>query len=162
MTIEPRSSPAGIGVPAAAPAKATFDLVDLKVRLHQKLLDTLNLAALDKLSRERAEVEIGAATRDLLAREQLPLTTPEKQALAVEIIDEVLGLGPIETLLKDDTVSDILVNTDRLGFVERFGRLEETPIRFRDSRHLLRIINKIVSRVGRRVDETHPMVDARL
>jgi pilus assembly protein CpaF len=162
MTVELRSPPAGQSGPAVASAKAPYDLVDLKVRLHQKLLETLNLAALDKLSRERAEIEIGAATRDLLAREQLPLTTAEKHALAIEIIDEVLGLGPIEPLLKDDTVSDILVNTERMVFVERFGRVEETPIRFRDARHLLRIINKIVSRVGRRVDESHPMVDARL
>ncbi|MBL9098493.1 MAG: CpaF family protein [Alphaproteobacteria bacterium] len=149
--------------PAPQPAqKAAYDLVDLKVRLHQKLLDVLNLAALDKLSRERAEVEIGAATRDLLAQQPLPLTAAEKNKLALEIVDEVLGLGPIEPLLKDDTVSDILVNTERLVFVERFGRIEETPIRFRDVRHLLRIINKIVARVGRRVDESQPMVDARL
>jgi pilus assembly protein CpaF len=150
--------------PAPQPAaqKAPYDLVDLKVRLHQKLLDVLNLSALDKLSRERAEVEIGAAIRDLLAQQPLPLTPAEKNALALEIVDEVLGLGPIEPLLKDDTVSDILVNTERLVFVERFGRIEDTPIRFRDVRHLLRIINKIVARVGRRVDESQPMVDARL
>src|SRR5215470_1100557 len=160
MTLDLRTAPA-TAVPASAP-KAAYDLVDLKVRLHQKLLDAMNLAALDKLSRDRAEIEIGAATRDLLAREQLPLTTAEKQKLALEIVDEVLGLGPIEPLLKDDTVSDILVNTEQLVFVERFGRVEETPIRFRDSRHLLRIVNKIVARVGRRVDESHPMVDARL
>ena len=146
----------------AVAQKATYDLVELKVRLHQKLLDVLNLAALDKLSRERAEIEIGAATRDLLSREPLPLTAPEKNKLALEIVDEVLGLGPLEPLLKDDSVSDILVNTDRFVFVERFGRIEETPIRFRDERHLLRIINKIVARVGRRVDESQPMVDARL
>lgn len=146
----------------AAGQKPAYDLVDLKVRLHQKLLDVLNLSALDKLSRERAEIEIGAATRDLLAQQPLPLTAPEKTKLAAEIVDEVLGLGPIEPLLKDDTVSDILVNTERLVFVERFGRIEETMIRFRDVRHLLRIINKIVARVGRRVDESQPMVDARL
>jgi pilus assembly protein CpaF len=146
----------------AAGQKPAYDLVDLKVRLHQKLLDVLNLSALDKLSRERAEIEIGAATRDLLAQQPLPLTAAEKTKLAAEIVDEVLGLGPIEPLLKDDTVSDILVNTERLVFVERFGRIEETMIRFRDVRHLLRIINKIVARVGRRVDESQPMVDARL
>src|SRR5262245_49517065 len=119
--------------PVAGAAKAPYDLVDLKVRLHQRLLDILNLSALDKLSRERAEVEIGAATRDLLAQQPVPLTAAEKSKLALEIVDEVLGLGPIEPLLKDDTVSDILVNTEQLVFVERFGRIEETPIRFRDA-----------------------------
>jgi pilus assembly protein CpaF len=160
--LELLSRPAPAERQQAAAQKAPYDLVDLKVRLHQKLLDVLNLSALDKLSRERAEIEIGAATRDLLAQQPLPLTAVEKTKLALEIVDEVLGLGPIEPLLKDDTVSDILVNTERLVFVERFGRIEETPIRFRDVRHLLRIINKIVARVGRRVDESQPMVDARL
>ena len=156
------SRPEASEAPVQSAKKASYDVVDLKVRLHQKLLDVLNLAALDKLSRERAEVEIGAATRDLLMQQPLPLTAAEKNRIALEIVDEVLGLGPIEPLLKDDTVSDILVNTENLVFVERFGRIEETPIRFRDVRHLLRIINKIVARVGRRVDESQPLVDARL
>jgi pilus assembly protein CpaF len=137
-------------------------VVDLKVRLHQRLLDTINLAALDKMNRAEAEAEIGQLVRELLLKERAPLNAVENERLAGEIVDEVLGLGPLEPLMKDETVSDILVNTHKLVFVERFGRLERTEVRFKDDRHLTRIINKIVSLVGRRVDESTPTVDARL
>jgi len=137
-------------------------VVDLKVRLHQRLLETINLAALDKMSRAEAEAEIGQLVRELLINEKVPLNAIESERLGGEIVDEVLGLGPLEPLMKDETVSDILVNTHNLVFVERFGRLERTEVRFKDDRHLTRIINKIVSAVGRRVDESQPTVDARL
>jgi len=137
-------------------------VVELKVRLHQRLLDTINLAALDKMSRSEAEAEIGQLVRELLFNEKIPLNAVETDRLGSEIVDEVLGLGPLEPLMKDETVSDILVNTHKLVFVERYGRLERTDVRFKDDRHLTRIINKIVSNVGRRVDESQPTVDARL
>lgn len=138
------------------------DLVDLKVKIHQQLLQTLNLSALDKLGTEQAQTEIGKVVRELLFKEKVALNASELSSLAVEVVDEVLGLGPLEPLLKDPTVSDILVNTSQQVFVERFGRIESTEVRFRDERHLLRIINRIVSEVGRRVDESQPLVDARL
>jgi pilus assembly protein CpaF len=100
--------------------------------------------------------------RELLLDEKAPLNATERSQLSVEIVDEVLGLGPLEPLIKDETVSDILVNTEHLVFVERFGKIERTGVRFKDARHLLRIINKIVSTVGRRVDESSPLCDARL
>ena len=143
-------------------AAPRFDVVELKVNLHRKLLQTINLSALDKMTRKDAENEIGSIVRDLLQEEKAPLNTAEKARIANEVLDEVLGLGPLEPLLKDDTVADILVNTHEHVFVERFGRIEPTGVRFKDQRHLLRILNKIVSTVGRRVDESQPMVDARL
>jgi len=144
------------------PQTQSLDVIELKVRLHRKLLDTINLAALDKMNTAQAESEIGQMVRELLLDEKAPLNATERSQLAIEIVDEVLGLGPLEPLIKDETVSDILVNTEHLVFVERFGKIERTGVRFKDARHLLRIINKIVSTVGRRVDESSPMCDARL
>jgi pilus assembly protein CpaF len=142
--------------------RAPHNLTDLKVRLHQRLLEMLNLAALDKVPREELRREVGAMVRELLLEDGVALNAQEYGRLVEEILDEVLGLGPLEPLLKDPTVSDILVNTAEQVFVERFGRLELTPTRFKDNRHLLRIIDKIVTAVGRRVDESQPWVDARL
>jgi pilus assembly protein CpaF len=136
--------------------------VNLKVRLHQKLLEKINFAALEKLESAQIEQQIGEIVRELLHEEQVPLNQKEHGQLVSDIIDEVLGLGPIEPLIKDPTVSDILINTYNQVYVERKGRLQLTPVRFKDDRHLLRIIGKIVSSVGRRVDESSPMVDARL
>ncbi|MBW7850746.1 MAG: CpaF family protein [Rhodospirillales bacterium] len=132
------------------------------MRVHQQLLDMMNLAAIDKMAPEEFRREIGEMVRELLAAEQVPLSTKEKSRLVGDILDELLGLGPLEPLLKDHTVSDILVNTHRQVFVERAGQLASTAVRFKDDRHLLRIINKIVADVGRRVDESQPLVDARL
>src|SRR6478672_11423905 len=115
---------------------------DLKVELHQRLLDLINLQALDQMSREQIQDEVG----DMVGEE----------------LDELLGLGPLEPLLKDPTITDILVNGHARVFIERYGVLEPSPVRFKDERHLLRIIQKIVSAVGRRIDESSPMVDARL
>src|SRR6266404_2417599 len=141
---------------------AAAALIDLKVRLHQQVLEMINLAAIDKMQPDEFGREIGELVREILARDQLPLNLKEKAQLTADIIDEFLGLGPLEPLLKDPTVSDILVNTFQQVQVERFGKLEPTAVRFKDEKHLLRIINKIVAAVGRRVDESQPMVDARL
>lgn len=136
--------------------------IQLKVRLHQKLLENINFSALDKLEPAQVEQQIGELVKELLQDEQVPLNLKERSQLVSDIIDEVLGLGPIEPLIKDPTVSDILINTHAQVYVERKGQLQLTPVRFKDDRHLMRIIEKIVSSVGRRIDESSPMVDARL
>jgi pilus assembly protein CpaF len=135
---------------------------ELKMLMHQRLLDMINLSVIDKMPPEVFRKEIGEMVRELLLEENKPLNQGEQSQLVDDILDEVLGLGPLEPLLKDNTVTDILVNTAKQVFVERYGRLSLTPVHFKDERHLLRIIDKIVSAVGRRVDESQPMVDARL
>ncbi|WP_290496082.1 CpaF family protein, partial [Hyphomonas sp. UBA4494] len=134
----------------------------LKVAIHQRLLDKINLAALEKMPREQIAEQISPLVRKLLSEERAALNTSEYAQLLSEILDEVLGLGPLEPLLKDPSISDILVNTFSQVYVERLGKLEKTEVRFKDDSHLLRIIQKIVSAVGRRVDESQPWVDARL
>lgn len=135
---------------------------ELKVELHQRLLDLINLQALDQMSREQIEAEVGDIVVEELAKQNHALNHSERKQLVGDILDELLGLGPLEPLLKDPTVTDILVNGHRRVFTERYGILEPSPVRFKDERHLLRIIQKIVSAVGRRIDESSPMVDARL
>ncbi len=135
---------------------------DLKVELHQRLLDLINLSALDKMSREQIQAEVGDIVHEELAKQNQALNQAERKQLVGDVLDELLGLGPLEPLLKDPTITDILVNGHAHVFVERYGILEPTPVRFKDERHLLRIIQKIVSAVGRRIDESAPMVDARL
>ena len=135
---------------------------DLKVELHQKLLDLINLQALDQMSREQIEAEVGDIVREQLAKQNQALNNAERKQLVGDVLDELLGLGPLEPLLKDPTITDILVNGNAKVFVERYGVLEPSPVRFKDERHLVRIIQKIVSAVGRRIDESSPMVDARL
>lgn len=136
--------------------------LDLKSRLHEELLDRLNLAALERIERTELQREIGALVVEFLAREHHPMRTDDTEQLTAELLDEVLGLGPLEPILADPEVADILVNSFNNVYVERNGRLEHVPVQFRDERHLMRIIDKIVSRVGRRVDESQPWVDARL
>ncbi len=138
------------------------DSTALRLRIHQRLLELLNLSLLDKASRESLRAEIRGVVSQLLAQEKRLLTTFQTDQLVEDVLDELLGLGPIEPLLKDETVNDILINTYKSVYVERRGQLEKTDVRFQDTRHLLRIINKMVSAVGRRVDESQPMVDARL
>jgi len=138
------------------------DLTDLKVRIHQQLIDVMNLSAIETMTAEELKTEVGELIREQLTREQVPLNQREKQRLTTEVLDEILGFGPLEPLLKDPTVSDILVNTSQQVYVERAGKLEPTSVRFKDDRHLSRIINKIVAAVGRRVDESQPLCDARL
>jgi pilus assembly protein CpaF len=135
---------------------------ELKVELHQRLLDLINLQALDQMSREQIADEVGDIVAEELAKQNQALNTAERKQLAADGLDELLGLGPLEPLLKDPTITDILVNGHDQVFVERYGMLETSPVRFKDEKHLLRIIQKIVSAVGRRVDESSPMVDARL
>lgn len=135
---------------------------ELKVELHQRLLDLINLQALDQMSREQIETEVGDIIREELAKQNQALNNAERKQLVSDVLDELLGLGPLEPLLKDPTITDILVNGYAQVFVERFGVLEPSPMRFKDARHLYRIIQKIVSAVGRRIDESSPMVDARL
>jgi pilus assembly protein CpaF len=136
--------------------------LNLKTRLHERLLEELNLAAIEKVAKADLRREVAALVNELLTSEGTALNAKEFGLLIDELLDEVLGLGPLEPLLKDPTVTDILANTHRQVFVERNGLLEETPVRFQDERHLLRIIDRIVSAVGRRVDESQPWVDARL
>ncbi|PYR68248.1 MAG: pilus assembly protein CpaF [Acidobacteria bacterium] len=142
------------------PLRAQY--LDLRANVHRKLLNRLNLEALAQTDRSRAEAEIRALLTQLLAEEVTPLSLAEREVLFAEVLDDVFGLGPLEPLLRDTTVSDILVNTHRHVFVERGGRLERVTASFQDDRHLLRVIDRIVSRVGRRVDDSSPMVDARL
>jgi pilus assembly protein CpaF len=130
--------------------------------MHHRLLDNLNLSALETAKESELRAEINAITSEQLAELGVVLNREDRQMLNVELFDEVTGLGPLEPLLKDESVNDILVNGPNRIFVERAGRLELTDIRFKDERHLLRIIDKIVSAVGRRVDESNPYVDARL
>ncbi len=136
--------------------------LELKSHLHDILLDRLNLAVIDKVQPDELRREVAALVAQVLSDENRPMRTEEFKKLVDELLDEVLGFGPLEPLLADPTVNDILVNSHRSVYVERFGVLEKTRVRFRDERHLLRIIDKIVSRVGRRVDESSPWVDARL
>ena len=135
---------------------------ELKVELHQRLLDLINLQALDQMSRDQIEAEVGDIVREELAKQNQALNHAERKQLLGDVLDELLGLGPLEPLLKDPTITDVLVNGHNNVFVERFGVLEPSPVRFKDEKHLLRIIQKIVSAVGRRIDESSPMVDARL
>ncbi|TCK99434.1 pilus assembly protein CpaF [Shimia isoporae] len=137
-------------------------LGEIKLDLHRELLDNLNLAALDKATEKDLRAEIGSIATEVLQEKAIVLNREERTTMYQELYDEVTGLGPLETLLQDDTVNDILVNGPKQIFVERAGKLELTDIVFKDEKHLLRIIDKIVSAVGRRVDESNPYVDARL
>ena len=135
---------------------------ELKSRLHDRLLDVLDFSLLDSLDRAALRQEIVKLVEQILAGETVPLNFRERERLVKEVQDEVLGLGPLEPLLQDPTISDILVNTYKQIYVERRGRLELTDGRFKDDAHLRKIIDRIVSNVGRRIDESSPMVDARL
>jgi pilus assembly protein CpaF len=135
---------------------------ELKVELHQRLLDLINLSALEGMSRAQIQNEVGDIVQEELAKQNHALNLAERRQLVDDVLDELLGLGPLEPLLKDPTITDILVNGHNRVFVERYGTLEHSPVCFKDERHLLRIIQKIVSAVGRRVDESSPLVDARL
>jgi len=141
---------------------AIEDATALRLRIHERLLDLLNLSLLDKTPRDALRAEVRGVVGQLLLQEKRLLTLGQIDQLIDDVLDELLGLGPLEPLLKDETINDILINTHNMVYVERRGRLELTEVRFQDTRHLLRIINKIVSAVGRRVDESQPMVDARL
>ncbi|MES2666408.1 MAG: ATPase, T2SS/T4P/T4SS family [Pseudomonadota bacterium] len=154
--------PAAEAVAADKEKKRKDRLSDLKTELHKRLLENLNLAALEKASESSLKQEIAALSAEALDEMQVALNKDDRATLNQELYDEVMGLGPLEPLLKDDTVNDILVNGPNRVFIERGGKLQLTDVTFKDERHLLRIIDKIVSAVGRRVDESNPYVDARL
>ncbi|MEE4316861.1 MAG: CpaF family protein [Erythrobacter sp.] len=137
-------------------------LLELKVLIHRLLLDKINLSALEKLPRQTIRSEIAEIIGEILADRRENLNRAEREALVDDVLDELLGLGPLEPLLKDETITDILVNGPKTVFVERSGKLERAVTTFQDERHLMRIIQKIVSAVGRRIDESSPFVDARL
>jgi pilus assembly protein CpaF len=137
-------------------------LLDAKVRLHRRLIEEINLSAIEKVSEGEVRRQIAGLVAQYVLAERIALNAQELDAFVDEIIDEMTGLGPIEPLLKDPTINDILINGHESTFVERHGLLEPVACRFKDEAHLLRIINKIVSAVGRRVDESHPLCDARL
>ncbi|MRH20487.1 CpaF family protein [Rhodovulum strictum] len=166
-----QDAPSAAQTPKAAPPKpAPVDkerkrkerLGELKVELHKRLLENLNLAALEHAEEKDLRAEIQAIASEALEEMGIVLNKEDRQQLNQELYDEVVGLGPLEPLLKDETINDILVNGPKQIFVERGGKLTPTDITFKDERHLLRIIDKIVSAVGRRVDESNPYVDARL
>jgi pilus assembly protein CpaF len=135
---------------------------DIKGRIHRRLLERLNLSNLDKLEHEQVIDAIRRVTHDLLQQESVPLNFEERERLVGQVLDEIFGLGPLEPLIQDPDISDILVNTWKHVYIERAGRLEPTDVRFQDDRHLLQVIDRIVSAVGRRIDDSSPMVDARL
>jgi pilus assembly protein CpaF len=147
--------------PAVADSRRA-QYLEVRGSVHRKLLTRLNLEKLATAERARAEAEIRSLTSSLIAEAGMPLSVTEREAIIGDVLDEVFGFGPLEPLLRDKTVSDILVNTFKNVFVERGGKLERVPAAFQDDQHLLRVIDRIVSGVGRRIDDSSPMVDARL
>ena len=144
------------------PESAGFDLLDAKLRVHAKLIDELDLSALDKMDDETMRRRVRGIIGEILRKEEMALSSAEEASFADAVMDEMTGLGPIEPLLKDDSISDILINGCNQVYVERHGKLQLAPVRFADNDHLLRIVQRIVAAVGRRVDESQPLVDARL
>ncbi len=154
-------------LPASRAANTNVDArraqyLEVRGAVHRKLLSRLNLEKLATAERSRAEGEIRALVSTLIAEAGMPLSVTERDAIVGDVLDEVFGFGPLEPLLRDKTVSDILVNTYKQVYVERAGKLESVPAAFQDNQHLLRVIDRIVSGVGRRIDDSSPMVDARL
>src|SRR5438445_6546045 len=158
----PREETATVGQTLDARERGQTTYYELKTRIHGQLIERLDLAKLDALPRELVQQQIRRIVEDMLALDETPLSRKERDDLVIEIEHETFGLGPIEPLMQDPTVSDILVNGAREIYVERHGKLERTRVTFRDDTHLLQVIDRIVSAVGRRVDESSPMVDARL
>jgi pilus assembly protein CpaF len=157
-------APVSANTPAPRPAQPAVrpQYIELKANLHRKLLNRLNLEALAATDRRRAESEIRTLLFDLISEEGTPLSMSEREGILSDVLDEVFGLGPLEPLLRDPSINDILVNTYKNVFVERGGVLERVETTFQDDRHLMRVIDRVVSAVGRRVDDSSPMVDARL
>jgi pilus assembly protein CpaF len=157
-TPNPAAPPPAAGRPD--PRRAQY--LEVRGTVHKKLLTRLNLEKLATAERSRVEAEIKPIVSTLIAESGIPLSLSERDAIVGDVLDEVFGFGPLEPLLRDATVSDILVNTYKHVFVERHGKLERVPAAFQDDQHLLRVIDRIVSGVGRRIDDSSPMVDARL
>ena len=146
----------------AGPAKSTNKVIDARARLHRMLIEEINLVALERLPREEMRRQVHDFVLEKTRLERLAVNGAELDALVDDIVDEMVGLGPLEPLLKDPTINDILINGHQNCFVERHGKLQQVHIPFKDEAHLLRIVQKIVGAVGRRVDESQPMVDARM
>jgi len=161
-TIRGENKPPEALRPVGARDISVLSRQEMKFAVHRKLLDRINLEAVYAMPGDRVRQEIRPSVAKLINEEKTPLSSQEKDQLIEEVLDEVFGLGPLEPLLRDRAVSDILVTTPRLIYVERGGKLEKTNIEFKDDAHLMRIIERVVSRVGRRIDESSPMVDARL
>ena len=158
---ESNMKPASTFVPLLLKILSPVEL-EFKQSIHAKLLDTLDLSLISGIEEKEARRQIQGVVQQLINEQSIPLNNQTREQIIKEIEDDVLGLGPLEALLYDPSISDILVNCYNKVYVERFGKLELTPIKFNDNNHLLKIIDRIVSRVGRRVDESSPMVDARL
>ena len=144
------------------PSSPDVILQDLRLRIHRRLIDTLDVSKLSSLEMDRVKLEIRRILEDMVMAEAIPLSRTDRDRVVTDVQHEVFGLGPLETLMKDPEITDILVNSHSNVFVERYGKHERTDVRFRDDAHLMQIIERIVTRVGRRVDESSPMVDARL
>src|SRR5215471_1039656 len=148
--------------PLVRPGAGADRWFEIKSQVHQKLLNSLTSDQLKDLNKDSVRGQIGAAVERLILEESLPMTVGEREKLVEEILDEVFGLGPLEPLLKDATISDIMVNGFDNVYIERAGRLVETNVRFKDQAHVRMIIERIVSAMGRRIDDSSPIVDARL
>jgi pilus assembly protein CpaF len=141
---------------------ATDSYQELKSRIHRRLIERLDLSNVDAIGRSQLRSEIGMILTDIINKENVPLSQSERERLIIDVQHETFGLGPLEPLLADPDISDILVNNSQNVYIERFGKLSKVDVLFRDDQHLMQIIDRIVSKVGRRIDESSPMVDARL
>ena len=141
---------------------APHSFQEIKSRLHRTLINRMDLSKLSSLTAEQVHAEVSRLAENVLAQEALPLSTSERERLVSDVQHELFGLGPLEPLLADHTISDILVNSHSTIYIERNGKLERSDVAFKDDEHLMRVIERIVSTVGRRIDESSPMVDARL
>ena len=150
------------GLPGSGVEQAPHSFQDIKSRLHRSLINRMDLTKLSSLTQEQVHAEVSRLAESVLAQEAMPLSASERERLVNDVQHELFGLGPLEPLLADHTISDILVNSHSIIYIERRGRLERTDVAFKDDEHLMRVIERIVSTVGRRIDESSPMVDARL
>ncbi|MGB9180048.1 MAG: CpaF family protein [Pyrinomonadaceae bacterium] len=157
-----REAAVGVGVLSGEPANGQHTFQEMKSRLHRAIINRMDLSKLNQLSPEQVNAEVARLAEVVLASEAMPLSASERERLVNDVRHELFGLGPLEPLLADSTISDILVNSYRNIYIERRGKLETTNVTFKDDEHLMRVIERIVSSVGRRIDESSPMVDARL
>src|SRR6185369_11362666 len=152
------STPAG----SVADGSGQHSFQEMKSRLHRTLINRMDLTKLSSLTPDQVHAEVSRLAEAVLAQEAMPLSASERERLVSDVQHELFGLGPLEPLLKDPTISDILVNRHDTIYIERRGKIERTNVTFKDDEHLMRVIERIVSSVGRRIDESSPMVDARL
>ncbi|HEV8186677.1 MAG TPA: ATPase, T2SS/T4P/T4SS family, partial [Pyrinomonadaceae bacterium] len=147
---------------AVADGSGQHSFQEMKARLHRTLINRMDLTKLNSLTQEQVHAEVSRLAEAVLAQEAMPLSVAERERLVNDVQHELFGLGPLEPLLADPTISDILVNSHKTIYIERRGKIERTNVQFKDDEHLMRVIERIVSSVGRRIDESSPMVDARL